>query len=79
MIVCENHAIVEDIYVALPLLISNDISNVIWLAILISVFFLKELTLILQRCAILPNCCVGKMPPKIGVVRMEIPLEQYVC
>ena len=57
MIVCENHAIVEDIYVALPLLIPND---VIWLAILISVIP-KELALILQRCAILPHCCDGKM------------------
>ena len=72
MIVCENHAIVEDIYVALPLLIPND---VIWLAILISVIP-NELALILQRCAILPHCCDGKMPPKIAVIGMEIPLEQ---
>lgn len=75
MIVCEHHAIVEDIYVALPLLIPND---VIWLAILISVIP-KELALILQRCAILSHCCDGKMLPKIAVIGMEIPLEQYVC
>ena len=54
------------------------ISSVIWLAVLISVIP-KELTLILQMCAVLPHCCDGKMPPKIGVIRMEIPLEQYVC
>ena len=29
VIVCESHTIVEDIYVALPLRISNGISNVI--------------------------------------------------